>query len=58
MSDCSTVRGVSGSPARVEVRSLVGCPHVCGGVDSVARVRRMAVRAVAPAGCLLFGDCV
>ena len=36
----------------------MGFPHVCGGLDWVARVMRMAVRAVAPAGCLLFGDCV
>ena len=45
MSGCYTVRDVLGSPARRELRGRLGCPHE-------------AVRAVVPAGCVLFGDCV
>ena len=55
MSGCYTVRDVLGSPARVQMSlGVFGMPASgAEGRDSVARVRRMAVRAVAPAGCIV-----
>ena len=53
MGGCYTVRDVLGSPACLQMKLGVwGMPGSgAEGRDSVARVRRMAVRAVAPAGC-------
>ena len=55
MSGCYTVRGVLGSTARVQMKlGVFGMPASgAKGRNSVARVRRMAVRAVAPAGCIV-----
>ena len=55
MSGCYTVRDVLGSPTPVQMKlGVFGMPASgAEGRDSVARVRRMAMRAVAPAECIV-----
>ncbi len=55
MSGCYTIKDVLGSPARVQIKlGVFGMPASgAEGRDSVASVGRMAMRAVAPAGCIV-----